>query len=481
MRLQEKEGHLMQLGQESDQRVAQVLRDSEGELQKARQIIDHGRAQEQGMVQELQKTRAELVGLQSGQKEREVLHYMQSLEQARRQEPQDQAMPAPPDQAGHSAFRPVPQSVAAPDPFQAPFLNLIDQRNQQHQSQPSGRGQSQQRHPVYHLGFQGPGPSPPWRQQVQHDGATHDTRSSPSIGEHRIPLPRQMTFDGRTTWQSFILPFKSLAVACGWSEEEKLFRLSNSLREEAAEYAFEQLTPEVVNSFELLELALDARFAEKRTTASYLAALEARKLQPKEKLSEYVADIKKLVIKGYPTADQQTRDTIGLRYFLKGLPDAQMAIAVGMKDPGTLDEARTILDTYNSLHDETVKPPRVRAIQSTTPGDKAAEYVTEARLQEFGKDLKSGLNSQFTELKDLIRQGRSATRDDQEPAKKRAWSPRPQDRRSPTPEGRKKVSFQVECYACHERGHYARECPTKSDVKGNDTASDNTQSDSGNC
>ena len=88
----------------------------------------------------------------------------------------------------------------------------------------------------------------------------------------------------------------------------------------AAEYTFAQLSSDVVNSSELLELALDVCFAEKHTAASYLGSLEARKLQPTEKLSEYVADIKKLVIKGYPTADQQTKETIGLRYFLKGLP-----------------------------------------------------------------------------------------------------------------------------------------------------------------
>ena len=94
------------------------------------------------------------------------------------------------------------------------------------------------------------------------------------------------------------------------------------MRYDAGEYAFAQLSSDGANSFELLELALDARFAEKHTAASYLASLEACKLQPKEKLSEYI-DIKKLVIKGYPTVDQQTRETIGLRYFLKGLPESQ--------------------------------------------------------------------------------------------------------------------------------------------------------------
>ena len=66
-----------------------------------------------------------------------------------------------------------------------------------------------------------------------------------------------------------------------------------------------------------------------------------------------------------------------------------MAVAVGMKSPETLEEARTILDTYNSLKEET-KPARIHAAQPA--GDK---YVTESRLQEFGKELKSGLTPSF--------------------------------------------------------------------------------------
>ena len=65
------------------------------------------------------------------------------------------------------------------------------------------------------------------------------------------------------------------------------------------------------------------------------------------------------MIKGYPTADQQTRETIGLRYLLKGLPESQMAVAVGRKSPEMLKEACTILDTYNSLKEETKQPTSV--------------------------------------------------------------------------------------------------------------------------
>ena len=124
------------------------------------------------------------------------------------------------------------------------------------------------------------------------------------------------------------------------------------MRGEAAEYAFGQLPPEALQDFTQLEKALEACYKEKRTSSLYLAELENRKLQPKEKLADYVADMKKLVIKEYPTADAQTREKINVRHFLKGLTDQQMGASVGMREPASIDEVRQILEMYNSLRDE---------------------------------------------------------------------------------------------------------------------------------
>ena len=157
---------------------------------------------------------------------------------------------------------------------------------------------------------------------------------------YEVPMPRQALFDGKTSWESFFQPFEALAVACKWDQNEKLFRLTSCLRGEAAEYAFRQLPQDTLGDFAQLERALEARYKEKRTSSSYVAELENRRMQTKEKLADYVADIKRLVIKGYPTADAQTREKINVRHFLKGLPDQQMAVAVGMREPSTIDEAR---------------------------------------------------------------------------------------------------------------------------------------------
>lgn len=49
-----------------------------------------------------------------------------------------------------------------------------------------------------------------------------DHTSRPAIPKYEIPLPRQLVFDGKMSWDSFIKPFVSTAMVCRWTEEEKL-------------------------------------------------------------------------------------------------------------------------------------------------------------------------------------------------------------------------------------------------------------------
>ena len=91
---------------------------------------------------------------------------------------------------------------------------------------------------------------------------------------------------------------------------------------------------------------------------------------PKDSLTEYVPDIHRLVMRGYPTADAGTRESIALRHFLKGLPDQQTVVSIGMTNPKTLEEARTDVNNFMSLW-KSVNPAknslRVHAIQTANP------------------------------------------------------------------------------------------------------------------
>ena len=94
--------------------------------------------------------------------------------------------------------------------------------------------------------------------------------------EHEIPMPRQLLFDGKSSWESFEKPFKALQESCAW---ERLFRLQSSLRGEAAEFAFSQVTADTTASFSKLMQALETRYKERCNSSSYLTELEARSLQ----------------------------------------------------------------------------------------------------------------------------------------------------------------------------------------------------------
>ena len=248
-------------------------------------------------------------------------------------------------------------------------------------------------------------------------------------GNRQVPLPKQIMFDGSNSWESFIIPFESLAKACGWNDSECLFRLTSSLRGDAAEYAFGQLPPEAASSFDALKCALETRFKERRPPTSYLAELEATTLQSSEDTSVYIASLRRLVIKAYPTADEVTRETIVLRHFLRGLPDQNTAVAVGMSGPKTVDDARVALEIYSSLRDDA---PRFTSVRQVTASND--EVHSESDINKLTKQL----DTLFSEY------SRSNEGDVSDVQLDRA-SPR-RDKKT------------VECYRCHEFGHYASEC-----------------------
>ena len=84
--------------------------------------------------------------------------------------------------------------------------------------------------------------------------------------------------------------------------------------------------------------------------------------------------------------DAQTRGKINVRHFLKELPDQQMAVSVGMREPASIDEARQILEMYNSLKDA-VKGTCVRIVQPREEVPSDSQFVTEKRFREFENEI----------------------------------------------------------------------------------------------
>ena len=120
--------------------------------------------------------------------------------------------------------------------------------------------------------------------------------TSHSLGNQR--------FQGRTNWEAFIKVFLSLAVACGWSEDEKRVRLLSSVTGEAADYLFRTQPEAVFDSFVALKSALASRFGERTAPNTFVSKLESRRLQQDESLAEYIADLQRFTLRG---SRRQTR------------------------------------------------------------------------------------------------------------------------------------------------------------------------------
>ncbi len=120
---------------------------------------------------------------------------------------------------------------------------------------------------------------------------------------------------------------------------------------------------------------------------------------------EYVTDIRYLVRNSYPTADAVTLDTIGLRHFLKGIGDQQMVLAVGMKNPQSIEEACEILEMYKSLKEEPFGKPSTGAVRMKVvkSANGEAEFLKRETFEVFKHEIKDSMDKKFSEITSMLK------------------------------------------------------------------------------
>ncbi|VDI55877.1 Hypothetical predicted protein [Mytilus galloprovincialis] len=200
------------------------------------------------------------------------------------------------------------------------------------------------------------------------------TESFASQDSYKSRLP---FFNGKGDWKTFMVQFQIIAERNNWSPRQQTEEILLVLKDEALTFATE-LAPEVRTSFMLFNSEMERRFGNNNFPETYRRELQTIKKQYKESIHEYAARIEGMVRKAYPGMDKQLFNNISIEYMLSGLPDQSLAYDVLTKRPKN--------------HGRNDKPGDLASNIKAGP----QRFVTEERLNQFGRDMKESMTRDIT-------------------------------------------------------------------------------------
>ncbi|GFY20259.1 uncharacterized protein TNCV_208911 [Trichonephila clavipes] len=139
------------------------------------------------------------------------------------------------------------------------------------------------------------------------------------------------TYDGNTNWDLYKIQFCMISEANGWTERVKACQLVAFLRGKAAEVLQTLPDTELLNLNSLYN-ALDLRFNQKYSKDYARLQMKTRLQKPDESLQEYSFEIQRLTTLAVSDFSANMREMISFEYFVDGMRDEEIQIAVRMAD-----------------------------------------------------------------------------------------------------------------------------------------------------
>ena len=228
---------------------------------------------------------------------------------------------------------------------------------------------------------------------------------------------------GGMEWPHYLSLFEEVAAWNGWDPSEKAKQLKMSCRGEALR-AIHDLPAEYHHSYQALVDCLQRQFYPKGQEAIFQSELALQMRRKGETPLEFGTALMRLAAKAYPAATPLAREPWIVRQFLDGLGSETAKIQVGLQKPQTMQEAMQLASEYEALAQprRQNRPAGVNAVNQNPTSQDLQEQMM--RLQEELRQLKA----------------------------KKLASPRRTE---------KPWLSSIECYSCHQQGHFARNCRKK--------------------
>ena len=168
--------------------------------------------------------------------------------------------------------------------------------------------------------------------------------------------------------ETFLVRFEKFSVHFKWSDEERLFHLSNSLGKTVGNVLWDSGTAKTAE--DLIKL-LKGRYGTENQSERFRMELKYRRRKKGETLQEVFYDVKRLMALAFPRESGPMAEAMAIDYFVETFGDRSLKIKVLEKSPSTLDEALNWA-------------VRFEAIERSVGLDGAAVYDHDGRAKEKG-------------------------------------------------------------------------------------------------
>lgn len=174
------------------------------------------------------------------------------------------------------------------------------------------------------------------------------TSLQPERGGNKTPSCLKLgRYDGRSSYEAFQKKFELVAVVNGWDEFERVGQLAAALEGDALQVLLDVKGSKVYSS-QALHQALFRRFGDTTPPTALRQQFQEHTLQPKV----FMADLRHLAQRSYPTFSEHVRDALVLDAFIRGLTPDRLRQQVRIAQLSSLDEALDQAQVIEGILDE---------------------------------------------------------------------------------------------------------------------------------